>query len=69
MSLEDDVKGWAQSVTIWGAVLGAVVNIGGSVLNYEFPSDFTTVVATAGAGIVTAIITIYGRIKAVKKIG
>lgn len=68
MDIEENVKSWAQSVTIWGAVIGAAVNVAGSVFSLEFPSDFTTAVATSVAGIFAAGIVIFGRIKAVKKI-
>jgi len=68
MDIEENVKGWLRSVTIWGAILGAVVNVAGGVFSLEFPTDFTTVVATSLAGIFSAGIVIYGRVKAVKKI-
>lgn len=69
MSLEDDVKGWLTSKTVWGGIIAALSAIASAVFELQIPVDFTTEVATNLAGLFGAGLAIYGRIKAVKKIG
>ena len=69
MALEDDVKSWLQSTTILASVLSAVIAVAGTIFKLEFPNDFVATIAPAIAGVAASGIAIYGRIKAVKKIG
>jgi hypothetical protein len=61
-----DGKPWYTSITIWGLIITGLATLG-SVLGYEIgdPSGFATeIVQFVGGGI-----ALYGRIRAVKKIG
>lgn len=69
MTLSDDVKGWASSVTIWSAGLSGLASAAAAFFHWQFPTDFVPTVAASGVAIVTAIGAIIGRIKAVNKIG
>lgn len=65
----NDVKSWLQSTTIIASILSGIIAVAGALFKIEFPSDFIATVAPAVAGIVASAIAIYGRVKAVKKIG
>lgn len=70
MSLEDDVKSWVTSKTVWGAIIAALSAIASTVFKLdEVPIDIVTELALNLATISGSILAIYGRIKAVKKIG
>lgn len=68
MSLEDDVKGWLASKTVWGGIIAAASAVAGTFFKLEFPADFTAQLATEITTLVGAAIAIFGRIRAVKKI-
>lgn len=64
--MESDIKGILSSKTIWGAVLAiaaSLASMGG--FNLGDPSG----IATDVVALVGALVAVYGRIKAVKKIG
>ncbi len=69
MTLSDDAKVWFQSKTVWGAIIAGIVPLLTSVFKVEFPADFSADLAGQLAGLFGAGLAIYGRIKAVKKIG
>lgn len=68
MSLEDDVKSWLTSKSVWGGILAGGSAIASAVFKLEFPVDFTVEMTNAIVGFFGAALAIYGRIKAVKKI-
>lgn len=68
MGLEDDVKGWLTSKTVWGAIIAGLSAILSAVFKLDFPVDFTVEIANSLAGFFGAALAIYGRVKAVKKI-
>jgi hypothetical protein len=68
MSLNDDVKGWLTSKTVWGGIIAAVSSVLSAVFKLEIPVEATTEIATSAAGIAGGLLAIYGRVKAVKKI-
>lgn len=68
MSLDDELKSWLSSKTIWGGIISGVSVVATALFKLEFPVDFTTEMATLLAGIFGSGLAIYGRIKAVKKI-
>jgi hypothetical protein len=69
MALEDDVKSWLTSKTIWGAIISAGGAIASAVFKLEIPVDVTTELAANLATIFGAALAVYGRVKAIKKIG
>lgn len=69
MALEDDVKGWVQSKTIWGAVIAALGPLLASYFKLSFPENFSADLAGQLSGLFGGLLAIYGRVKAVKKIG
>ena len=69
MALEDDVKGWLTSKAIWGGIIAAVATIAGAFFKVEFPEGFQGDVAASLAALFGSALAIYGRVKAVKKIG
>jgi hypothetical protein len=69
MSLEDDVKSWLTSKTIWGAIIAAASPVAASVFKLEFPPEFSADLAGQLGALFGALLAIYGRVKAVKKIG
>lgn len=68
MSLEDDVKSWLTSKTVWGGLIAALATIAGAFLKVEFPADFQSQLAADAATLFGSALAIYGRIRAVKKI-
>jgi len=68
MSIENEVKSWLTSKTILGAVIAGVASVASVVFKVEFPVGFATEVGTSLAGVFGALLAVYGRIKAVKKI-
>lgn len=68
MSLEDDVKSWLTSKTIWGGLIATGASVAGAVFKIEFPQDFVVEVSTQIAAVFGGLLAIYGRAKAVKKI-
>lgn len=68
MSLEDDVKSWLTSKTIWGGVIATAASIAGVIFKVEFPADFATEVSSQLVAVFGGLLAVYGRVKAVKKI-
>lgn len=66
----NDVKGFFESKTIWGGLIGFLAGLAG-LLGYSIaPEDAEalTGIITGGAGTFGALLAIWGRIKASKKI-
>lgn len=69
MSLNDDVKSWVASKTVWGAFIAAAAPVLASVFKLEFPPEFSAEMAGYLGTLFGSALAVYGRIKAVKKIG
>lgn len=69
MSLENDVKSWLTSKTVWGALIAAASPVFASFFKLEFPPEFSAELAGYLGTLFGSLLAIYGRIKAVKKIG
>jgi hypothetical protein len=66
-----DVKGFFESRTVWGGLIAFLSGVA-AVIGYSVtPEDQNTLVSviTGGTGTFGAVLAIYGRIKASKKIG
>ena len=68
-------KSWYRSKGVWGGILAGIVGVLG-LIGLAVPADFVEVVSDkivvcieAGIALVGGALAIYGRVKAVEKIG